>query len=138
MRGYLDEPEQTAATVDADGWLHTGDVGVMDDRGYLRITDRTKDMFIVGGFNVSGEIENLFLRNEKIAQVAVVGVPTHGEVGMAFVVLPPPRRTRTRWQWDGVVLPWPTRPGWPHRVGPRQDGQLQGAAARRSGRRRCR
>ena len=92
MRGYLDEPDETAATIDSDGWLHTGDVGVMDERGYLRITDRTKDMFIVGGFNAyPAEIENLFLRNEKIAQVAVVGVPDErmGEVGMAFVVLRP-------------------------------------------------
>jgi acyl-CoA synthetase (AMP-forming)/AMP-acid ligase II len=92
MRGYLDEPDETAATIDPDGWLHTGDVGVMDARGYLRITDRTKDMFIVGGFNAyPAEIENLFLRNEKIAQVAVVGVPDErlGEVGMAFVVLRP-------------------------------------------------
>ena len=92
MRGYLDEPEETAVTIDPEGWLHTGDVGVMDDRGYLRITDRTKDMFIVGGFNAyPAEIENLFLRNEKIAQVAVVGVPDErmGEVGMAFVVLRP-------------------------------------------------
>ncbi len=92
MLGYLDEPEETAATLDADGWLHTGDVGVMDERGYLRITDRTKDMFIVGGFNAyPAEIENLVLRNENVAQVAVVGVPDDrmGEVGMAFVVLRP-------------------------------------------------
>jgi HIP---CoA ligase len=92
MLGYFDEPEETAATVDDDGWLHTGDVGVMDDRGYLKITDRTKDMFIVGGFNAyPAEIENLLLRNDAIAQVAVVGVPDDrlGEVGMAFVVLRP-------------------------------------------------
>ncbi|HEX6312600.1 MAG TPA: FadD3 family acyl-CoA ligase [Acidimicrobiia bacterium] len=92
MQGYLDDPEETATTVDADGWLHTGDVGVMDERGYLRITDRTKDMFIVGGFNAyPAEIENLMLRHEAIAQVAVVGVPDDrmGEVGMAFVVLRP-------------------------------------------------
>jgi acyl-CoA synthetase (AMP-forming)/AMP-acid ligase II len=92
MHGYLDEPEETAATIDDDGWLHTGDVGVMDDRGYLKITDRTKDMFIVGGFNAyPAEIENLLLRNERVAQVAVVGVPDDrmGEVGMAFVVLRP-------------------------------------------------
>jgi len=92
MRGYLDEAAETAVTVDSDGWLHTGDVGVMDDRGYLQLTDRTKDMFIVGGFNAyPAEIENLLLRNEKIAQVAVVGVPDErmGEVGMAFVVLRP-------------------------------------------------
>lgn len=95
MDNYLDEPEETAATVDDDGWLHTGDVGVMDDRGYLKITDRTKDMFIVGGFNAyPAEIENLLLRNESVAQAAVVGVPDDrmGEVGMAFVVLRPGAR----------------------------------------------
>lgn len=92
MQGYLDDPEETAAAIDGDGWLHTGDIGVMDERGYLRITDRTKDMFIVGGFNAyPAEIENLMLRHEAIAQVAVVGVPDDrmGEVGMAFVVLRP-------------------------------------------------
>ena len=89
MRGYFDDPEETAATIDAEGWLHSGDIGIMDDRGYLRITDRTKDMFIVGGFNAyPAEIENLMLANDAIAQVAVVGVPDErmGEVGMAFVV----------------------------------------------------
>ena len=89
MQGYFEEPEETAATIDADGWLHTGDIGIMDERGYLRITDRKKDMFIVGGFNAyPAEIENLLLRNDTIAQVAVVGVPDErlGEVGMAFVV----------------------------------------------------
>ena len=92
MKSYYDEPGETAAAIDADGWLHTGDVGVMDERGYLRITDRTKDMFIVGGFNAyPAEIENLLLRNPKIAQAAVIGVPDErmGEVGMAFVVLRP-------------------------------------------------
>jgi len=97
MHGYLDEPEETAATIDDDGCLHTGDIGVMDDRGYLKITDRTKDMFIVGGFNAyPAEIENLLLRNESVAQVAVVGVPDDrmGEVGMAFVVLRPGARAK--------------------------------------------
>ena len=92
MRGYYDEPDETAATIDADGWLHSGDIGTMDERGYVVITDRTKDMFIMGGFNAyPAEIENLMLRNEAIAQVAVVGVPDDrmGEVGMAFVVLRP-------------------------------------------------
>src|SRR5690606_29766757 len=73
----------------ADGWLHTGDIGVMDDRGYLRITDRLKDMFIVGGFNAyPAEIENLMLAHDGIAQVAVIGIPDErmGEVAMAFVV----------------------------------------------------
>ncbi|MEZ5144964.1 MAG: FadD3 family acyl-CoA ligase [Acidimicrobiales bacterium] len=89
MHGYFDEPEETAATIDADGWLHTGDIGVMDERGYLRITDRLKDMFIVGGFNAyPAEIENLMLAHDGIAQVAVIGVPDErmGEVAMAFVV----------------------------------------------------
>ncbi len=92
MQGYFEEPEETAAAVDADGWLHTGDIGIMDERGYLRITDRKKDMFIVGGFNAyPAEIENLLLGNDAIGQAAVVGVPDDrlGEVGMAFVVLRP-------------------------------------------------
>ena len=87
--GYWDEPEETAATIDADGWLHTGDIGVMDARGYLKITDRKKDMFIVGGFNAyPAEIENILSDDVRIAQVAVIGVPDErlGEVGMAFVV----------------------------------------------------
>ncbi len=89
MQGYFEEPDETAATIDPDGWLHTGDIGVMDDRGYVRITDRKKDMFIVGGFNAyPAEIENLLLHNDELAQAAVVGVPDDrmGEVGMAFVV----------------------------------------------------
>ena len=88
-QGYYEDPEQTAATIDADGWLHTGDVGVMDERGYLRITDRKKDMFIVGGFNAyPAEIENELLRHPAVAQAAVVGAPDDrlGEVGVAFVV----------------------------------------------------
>ncbi|MET0903118.1 MAG: fatty acid--CoA ligase, partial [Acidimicrobiales bacterium] len=79
----------TAEAIDADGWLHTGDVGVMDERGYLKITDRMKDLFIVGGFNAyPAEIERLLLLHPTIAQVAVIGVPDErmGEVGMAFVV----------------------------------------------------
>jgi acyl-CoA synthetase (AMP-forming)/AMP-acid ligase II len=89
MAGYFEDPDATAEAVDADGWLHTGDIGVMDDRGYLRITDRKKDLFIVGGFNAyPAEIENLLLAHPDIAQVAVIGVPDErmGEVGAAFVV----------------------------------------------------
>jgi acyl-CoA synthetase (AMP-forming)/AMP-acid ligase II len=89
MKGYFNDPEATAAAIDADGWLHTGDVGVLDEAGNLRITDRTKDMFIVGGFNAyPAEIENMMMRHPGVGQVAVVGVPDHrmGEVGMAFVV----------------------------------------------------
>ena len=90
MKGYFDDPEQTAKAIDKDGWLHTGDIGVMDERGYLQITDRIKDMFIVGGFNAyPAEIENILSTHEAIAQVAVVGMPDErlGEVGAAFVVL---------------------------------------------------
>ncbi len=89
MDGYLDDPENTADIIDADGWLHTGDIGVMDEDGYVDITDRKKDMFIVGGFNAyPAEIENLLLAHDNIAQVAVIGIPDDrmGEVGMAFVV----------------------------------------------------
>jgi acyl-CoA synthetase (AMP-forming)/AMP-acid ligase II len=89
MQGYFDEPEETAATIDDEGWLHTGDIGTMDERGYIKITDRKKDMFIVGGFNAYPvEIENILLAHPDIAQVAVVGVPDDrlGEVGYAFVV----------------------------------------------------
>jgi acyl-CoA synthetase (AMP-forming)/AMP-acid ligase II len=89
MKGYLDDPEATAEAIDAEGWLHTGDVGVVDERGNLRITDRKKDMFIVGGFNAyPAEIESIMLEHPAVAQVAVVGVPDErlGEVGAAFVV----------------------------------------------------
>jgi len=92
MRGYLDDAEATAAAIDPDGWLHTGDLGTIDADGYLRIVGRIKDMFIVGGFNVyPAEIENLLLAHPRISQVAVIGVPDArlGEVGKAFVVLEP-------------------------------------------------
>jgi HIP---CoA ligase len=89
MRGFIHDPEATAEAIDANGWLHTGDIGVMDERGNLRITDRMKDMFIVGGFNAyPAEIEGMMLEHQGISQVALVGVPDErmGEVGMAFVV----------------------------------------------------
>jgi acyl-CoA synthetase (AMP-forming)/AMP-acid ligase II len=89
MQGYFEDAERTAEAIDADGWLHTGDIGTMDADGYVTITDRKKDMFIVGGFNAyPAEIENLLLGHPEIAQVAVVGIPDErmGEVGVAFVV----------------------------------------------------
>jgi acyl-CoA synthetase (AMP-forming)/AMP-acid ligase II len=90
MRGYLDDPDATTAAIDGDGFLHTGDLGVLDADGYLRIVGRIKDMVLVGGFNAyPAEIENLLLRHPRIAQVAVIGVPDErlGEVPKAFVVL---------------------------------------------------
>jgi acyl-CoA synthetase (AMP-forming)/AMP-acid ligase II len=92
MSHYLDDPAATAAALSADGWLSTGDLGVVDEAGYLRIVGRSKDMFIVGGFNAyPAEIENGLLRHPDVRQVAVIGVPDArlGEVGMAFVVLAP-------------------------------------------------
>ncbi len=89
MRGYFEDEAATRSTVDAEGWLHTGDVGVLDERGYLRITDRLKDMYIVGGFNTyPAEIEQVLARHPAVAEAAVVGVPDErlGEVGRAFVV----------------------------------------------------
>ncbi len=89
MLGYLDDPEATAEAIDADGWLHTGDVGVLDEAGNLRITDRLKDMYISGGFNVyPAEVEQALLRMDGVDDVAVVGVPDErmGEVGKAYVV----------------------------------------------------
>ncbi|WP_028008860.1 FadD3 family acyl-CoA ligase [Solimonas flava] len=92
MQGYLDDPAATAEAIDADGWLHTGDVGHLDARGYLRITDRLKDMYISGGFNCyPAEIERMLVAHPAIAQAAVIGVPDErlGEVGKAYVVLRP-------------------------------------------------
>jgi HIP---CoA ligase len=94
MRGFLDDPAATAAAIDRHGWLHTGDIAVMDERGNLKITDRKKDMFIVGGFNAyPAEIEGMLGEHPAIGQVAVIGIPDHrlGEVGCAFVVLRPGR-----------------------------------------------
>ncbi|MEY2430733.1 MAG: HIP---CoA ligase [Acidimicrobiaceae bacterium] len=89
MKGYLDNVAATAEAIDGDGWLHTGDVAVSDAAGNITITDRKKDMYIVGGFNAyPAEIENIMNRHPGIAQVAIVGVPDQrlGEVGMAFIV----------------------------------------------------
>ena len=89
MKGYYKKQELTNETV-IDGWLHSGDLGKMDKEGYVYITGRIKEMFTVGGFNVSPpEIENYLLKHPQIANVAVVGVPDQrlGEVGAAFIKL---------------------------------------------------
>ena len=104
MQGYLDDPAATAAAIDADGWLHTGDIGWMDEAGYLRITDRMKDMYISGGFNCyPAEIEKLLSEHPDIASVAVVGVPDErlGEVGRAYVIPRPGRAPDA-----GSVIAW--------------------------------
>ncbi|MBV9090553.1 MAG: fatty acid--CoA ligase family protein [Mycobacteriaceae bacterium] len=89
MLGYLDDPDATAEAIDGHGWLHTGDIGTLDGAGNLRITDRLKDMYICGGFNVyPAEVEQVLMRLDGVADVAVIGVPDQrlGEVGKAFVV----------------------------------------------------
>jgi HIP---CoA ligase len=96
MRGYLDDPVATAEAIDAQGWLHTGDLGCLDDRGRLRILGRKKDMFIVGGFNAyPAEIEGFLLEHPAVAQAAVIGVPDErlGQVGKAFIVRATPVST---------------------------------------------
>ncbi|MFD6880037.1 MULTISPECIES: FadD3 family acyl-CoA ligase [unclassified Streptomyces] len=91
--GYLDDPAATAEAILPGGWLRTGDIGVLDARGYLSITDRLKDMYVVGGFNAyPAEVENVLLTHPAIADAAVVGAPDErlGEVGVAFVVTTAP------------------------------------------------
>lgn len=92
MQGYFEDPAATAEAIDADGWLHTGDVGVIGPNGSLRIVDRLKDIVIVGGFNVyPAEVENLLATAPGVAEATVVGMPDHrlGEVAVAFVVPAP-------------------------------------------------
>jgi acyl-CoA synthetase (AMP-forming)/AMP-acid ligase II len=101
---YLDDPVATRAALTPDGWLRTGDIGALDESGYLRITDRLKDMFIVGGFNVyPAEIEHRLSACPGISQCAVIGVPDLrlGEVGHAFVVRSPGANVT-----EGQIIQW--------------------------------
>jgi HIP---CoA ligase len=89
MKEYFEDPAATKGAIDEDGWLSTGDIGILGHDGNLRITDRKKDMYIVGGFNAyPAEIEGIMVGHPQVGQVAVVGVPDDrlGEVGVAFVV----------------------------------------------------
>ena len=111
MPGYWGNDEATAEAIDAEGWLHTGDVGVMDEAGNVTITDRVKDMYVVGGFNAyPAEIEAVLRRHDAVAQVAVIGVPDErmGEVGCAYVV-PAPGVAGADGDLDGLarsILSW--------------------------------
>jgi long-chain acyl-CoA synthetase len=92
MRGYWKRPQETADMLDADGWLHTGDLAVMDEDGFFRIVDRIKDVIITGGENVyPREIEDVLMTHPKILEVAVAGVPHElgGEVAKAYIVTKP-------------------------------------------------
>jgi long-chain acyl-CoA synthetase len=81
MKGYWNKPEATAEAIDEDGWLHTGDIGHLDEEGYLSITDRKKDMIIRGGENIyCVEIENRLVEHPAIADAAIIGMP-HPELG---------------------------------------------------------
>jgi len=89
MRGYWNDPDATAAVMAPDGWIRTGDLGFVDDAGYLHLRGRRSEMFIRGGYNVyPGEVEDLLATHPKVARAAVVGLPdaTLGEAGWAFVV----------------------------------------------------
>ena len=106
MQGYLDDPVATAETIDPDGWLHTGDLGTLDEAGRLTIVGRKKDMFIVGGFNAyPAEIEGFLLEHPAVRQAAVIGVPDErmGQVGKAFVVLHPEAKEATGESGGGGV-----------------------------------
>ncbi|NKY60493.1 AMP-binding protein [Nocardia flavorosea] len=88
--GYWEDPERTSEAIDSDGWLHTGDVAVRDQDGYFRITDRIKDMILVGGFNVyPAEVERILGHHPDVESIAVVGAPDArlGEVPVAYVVV---------------------------------------------------
>jgi fatty-acyl-CoA synthase len=90
MKGYYKQPEETARVIDSDGWLHSGDLGTLDEEGYYRVTGRIKDMIIRGGENVyPREIEEFLHTHPGIEQVQVVGIPDekYGEIVGAFVIL---------------------------------------------------
>jgi long-chain acyl-CoA synthetase len=92
FKGYYRDPEATARVLDADGWLHTGDLATVDDDGWLYLVDRAKDIIIVSGFNVfPAEVEDVLATHPQVAEVGVVGVPHphHGEAVKAYVALVP-------------------------------------------------
>ena len=108
--GYFNNPEATKEAIDEEGWLHTGDIGILDERGYIKITDRSKDMFIVGGFNAyPAEIENILCDHPAISQAAVIGIADDrmGEVAKAFIVLKPSQNldvdTLMKWCKDNMA-----------------------------------
>ena len=110
MLGYNDDPDATRRAIDADGWLHTGDLGTMDARGYVRVTGRVKEMIIRGGENLfPAEIENVLLEHPDVAEVAVVGVPDErwGEIVACFVRLAAGARLDRR----RAARPLPRPPG---------------------------
>ncbi len=97
MKGYWNRPEETAKTIDARGFLETGDIAVMDEKGWLKLVDRKKDLIVVSGFNVyPNEIEEVVSHNDKVMEVACIGVPNEktGEALKVFVVKKDPSLTK--------------------------------------------
>jgi long-chain acyl-CoA synthetase len=89
MKGYYNKPDATEATITADGWLRTGDMGIMDADGFIKIVDRIKDMILVSGFNVyPNEIEEVLVSHPKVLEAAAIGVPDDksGEAVKVFIV----------------------------------------------------
>jgi long-chain acyl-CoA synthetase len=96
MAGYWNRPDETAKVIDKDGWFATGDIGVMDEKGFVRIVDRKKDMILVSGFNVyPNEIEGVVMMHDGVLECAAVGVPDEksGEAVKLFVVRKDPALT---------------------------------------------
>jgi long-chain acyl-CoA synthetase len=96
MKGYWQRPEETAKVIDAEGWLHTGDMAKMDEKGYFYIVDRKKDMILVSGFNVyPNEVEDVIAMMPGVLEVAAVGVPDEksGEAVKVFIVRKDPALT---------------------------------------------
>jgi acyl-CoA synthetase (AMP-forming)/AMP-acid ligase II len=92
MLGYWGKPEETSAAISADGWLHTGDAGFLDEEGYVFLHDRIKDMIVSGGENIyPAEVENILLSHSRVADAAVIGVPDDkwGETVKAIIVRQP-------------------------------------------------
>ena len=118
MKGYWNKPEATRAAIDAEGWFHTGDVGYLDDDGFLFIADRVKDMLITGGENVyPAEVESVLYDHPAVAEVAVIGLPDErwGEAVVA-VVAAAARTSRSPWTSCATspATAWPAtscRPG---------------------------
>ena len=86
MQGYYNKPEETAKAIDKDGYMHSGDIGIMDEDGYIQIVDRTKDMIIVGGFKVfSAKVEDSLVKHPAIGSVALIGIPNPDRPGSEIV-----------------------------------------------------
>jgi fatty-acyl-CoA synthase len=119
MLEYFDQPDATGETLLPDGWLRTGDLATMDERGYCRIVGRLKDMIIRGGENLfPAEIEEVLYRHPAVAEAAVVGLPDEkwGEVVAAFIrptdPADPPRVAELRAHLRAVLSPQKTPTSW--------------------------